>query len=248
MSVLRLALDTHDPVQRARARGDVLGRRIGPPRGPARRARSGRAYWAAPHERARDPAAVRERLGLSRGARARRVRHLDAAPHLRRYVTKALAMHLADSVWTRDRAPPVSRRERKRHGMPHVGRWYDFTRLPGRARSHTKAEQVGDVPAARHARRPSRRVHRRRRRLRPAAPHAPRPSQSTRGGATPGRSRSCSRACPAARSSCRCGCRPRRRTSRSSITTSRIRAAGTRSIWSAGAIRTPPAAGATRRT
>jgi hypothetical protein len=25
---------------------------------------------------------------------------LDAAPHLRRFVTKALAMHLADGVWT----------------------------------------------------------------------------------------------------------------------------------------------------
>jgi hypothetical protein len=29
----------------------------------------------------------------------------------------------------------------QRHGMPRVGRWHDFTRLPGRARSHTTANK-----------------------------------------------------------------------------------------------------------
>ena len=85
------------------------------------------------------PEAVRKRVGLSREALERAAyAHLDRAPHLRRFVTKALAMHLADSVWT-----PVERHlfpdtSGKRTGLPHVGRWFDFARLPGRARSHTK--------------------------------------------------------------------------------------------------------------
>ena len=44
-----------------------------------------RAYWAAPHERAADPAAARDRLGLSRtGLEHAAYAHVDAAPHLRR--------------------------------------------------------------------------------------------------------------------------------------------------------------------
>ena len=64
--------------------------------------------------------------------------HLDAAPHLRRFVTKALAMHLADAVWSGAERHLFRDASGKRHGAPRVGRWYDFTRLPGRARSHTK--------------------------------------------------------------------------------------------------------------
>jgi hypothetical protein len=29
----------------------------------------------------------------------------------------------------------------RRHGRPHVGRWWDDTRIPGRARSHTTARK-----------------------------------------------------------------------------------------------------------
>jgi hypothetical protein len=101
VSVLRLALDAHDPVQRARVEAmfrDAYAVRRALQRDAGHRAR---AYGAARHERARDPAALRERLGLSRTALEHRAyAHLDAAPHLRRFVTKALAMHLADSVWT----------------------------------------------------------------------------------------------------------------------------------------------------
>jgi hypothetical protein len=66
MSVLRLALDTHDPVHRARLEamfqtGYVVTRAV---QSDARHRT--RAYWAAPHERAKDPAAVRDRLRLSR--------------------------------------------------------------------------------------------------------------------------------------------------------------------------------------
>ena len=103
------------------------------------RARS-RAYWSAPHERAsKGPAAVRARLGLSRTALEHAAyAHVDAAPHLRRYVTKALAMHLADAVWAGTERHLFRDGSGKRAGRPKVGRFFDFTRLPGRARSHTK--------------------------------------------------------------------------------------------------------------
>ena len=82
---------------------------------------------------------MRDRLGLSRTALERAAyAHLDGAPHLRRFVTKALAMHLADSVWTATERHLFRDARGGRHGMPRVGRWFDFTRLPGRARSHTR--------------------------------------------------------------------------------------------------------------
>src|SRR4029079_2404012 len=66
---------------------------------------------------------------------------LDAAPHRRRRVTKALAMHLADGVWTATERHLFADARGRRHGMPRVGRWHDLTRLPGRARSHTTANK-----------------------------------------------------------------------------------------------------------
>ena len=170
-------------------------------------------------------------LGLSRPALEHAAyAHLDAAPHLRRFVTKALAMHLADSVWSATERHLFRRRDRQ--ATRHARR-RPLVRL--RAAAGTRAlayqgAQVGDVSPARHARRSSRRVHRsdggffQPRTMRPIAEPA------IVVVATTGRSRSCSPACPAARSSCRCGCRPRRPISPSSITTSPIRRAGTRSI------------------
>jgi hypothetical protein len=85
---------------------------------------------------------VRDRLGLSRTAlEYAAYAHLNAAPHLRRDVTKALAMHMADTVW-----PPVERHLFRdasggRQGLLRIGRFFDFTRLPGRARSHTRANK-----------------------------------------------------------------------------------------------------------
>lgn len=138
VSVLRLALDVSDPWQRARIEAmfsDAYAIRRALQRG-ARDAC--RAYEAARHVRARDPSAVRERLGLTRNAMEHTAyAHLDAAPHLRRNVTKALAMHLADGVWTAVERHLFRDARGGRHGLPHIGRWYDFTRLPGRARSHT---------------------------------------------------------------------------------------------------------------
>lgn len=138
-SVIRLALDTSDPVQ-CRALDSMFWTSYQVRRALQRQARVAcRAYWAATHERARDAAAVRDRLGLSRTALEHAAyAHLDAAPHLRRHVTKALGMHLADTVWT-----PIERHLFRdasggRQGLLHVGRYRDFARLPGRARSHTK--------------------------------------------------------------------------------------------------------------
>src|SRR5438105_187023 len=100
LSVLRLALDTHDPLQRARIEAifrDANSLRRALQRDARKRVN---AYWAATHELGRDPKALRERLGLTRkGLEQAAYGHLDGAQHLRRSVTKALAMHIADSVW-----------------------------------------------------------------------------------------------------------------------------------------------------
>jgi hypothetical protein len=142
VAVLRLALDVSDPQQRARlesmfAAAFSLRRAL---QSDARARVS--AYRAAVHERARDVAAVRDRLGLSRDALEDAASaHLDGAPHLRRFVTKALAMHLADNVWTAVDRHLFRDASGRTQGLLRIGRWYDFNRLPGRARSHTKARK-----------------------------------------------------------------------------------------------------------
>jgi len=138
LSVLRLPLDTRDPLQRARLEA-MFSAAYSVRRAVQRDARDRtRAYWAATHERARDPAAVRDRLGLSRkGLEHAAYGHVDAAPQLRQYVTKALAMHLADGVWSATERHLFRDATGARHGMPGVTRWHEFARLPGRARSHT---------------------------------------------------------------------------------------------------------------
>ena len=137
LSVLRLALDVGDPVQRARVE-EMFRHTYQVRRALQRDARDrSRSYWAAMHERAGDPKATQKRLGLSRKALEKAAaEHVDAAPHLRRFVTKALAQHLAESVWTATERHLFADASGKRHGMPGVGRWFDFIRIPGRARSH----------------------------------------------------------------------------------------------------------------
>ncbi|MCJ1681211.1 transposase [Streptomyces sp. APSN-46.1] len=101
------------------------------------------AYWAAKCERDRDGGkAVRHRLGLSREGMERcAYKHLEAAGHLKHHASKALAMHMADEVWngvSRHLFPDATGH---RFGPPKVGTWHDFTRIPGRARSHTSANK-----------------------------------------------------------------------------------------------------------
>ncbi len=138
LSVLRLPLDTNDPAQRRRIES-MFSAAFSIRRAVQRAARGkARAYRSARHERRLDPSAVRERLGLSRTAFEHDAYgHLDGAPHLRRSLTKALAMHLADTVWSATERHLFRDARGERHGMPRIGGWFDFARIPGRARSHT---------------------------------------------------------------------------------------------------------------
>ncbi|MER5181191.1 transposase [Streptomyces sp. NPDC002896] len=97
------------------------------------------AYWAAKHERDEQGAkAVRQRLGLSREDLERcAYAHLENSGHLKHHASKALAMHMADAVWNGVQRHLFPDTTGKRFGRPKVGRWHDFTRIPGRARSHT---------------------------------------------------------------------------------------------------------------
>ncbi|MCX5198951.1 transposase [Streptomyces sp. NBC_00249] len=101
------------------------------------------AYWSAFHERNEQGAkAVRQRLGLSRGALERcAYKHLEDAGHLKHHASKALAMHVADEVWNSVQRHLFPDATGKRFGCPKVGRGHDFTRIPGRARSHTTANK-----------------------------------------------------------------------------------------------------------
>jgi hypothetical protein len=139
VAVLRLALDTSDPLQRRRLEG-VFEAAFSLRRALQRDVRSRLdAYESARNERARGADDVRRRLGLSREALERAAyRHLDRAPHLRVHATKAVAMHLADSVWAATERHLFPDARGQRLGKPSVGRWYRFTRIPGRARSHTR--------------------------------------------------------------------------------------------------------------
>lgn len=142
LAVLRLALDTTDPVQRARIDA-MFSAAFSLRRALQRDARDrSRAYWAAAHERARDAAAVRERLGLSkRSLEYAAYAHLDAAPHLRRSITKAIAMHMADSVWAATERHLFADASGKRQGLARPRGWFELRRIPGRARSHTRARK-----------------------------------------------------------------------------------------------------------
>ncbi|MCJ0874885.1 transposase [Streptomyces sp. AP-93] len=97
------------------------------------------AYWTARRERDEHGAkAVRQRLGLSREALERcTYKHLEASGHLKHHASKALAMHMADEVWNGVQRHLFPDTTGHRFGRPKTGRWHDFTRIPGRARSHT---------------------------------------------------------------------------------------------------------------
>ncbi|WP_433304811.1 zinc ribbon domain-containing protein [Actinoplanes sp. CA-030573] len=79
------------------------------------------------------------RFGLSRKAfEQASSEFVDRSRWLRRHLTKALAMHLADEVWETVDRHLFSDASGRRHGRPRTGGWFDSTRIPGRARSHTK--------------------------------------------------------------------------------------------------------------
>jgi hypothetical protein len=104
------------------------------------------AYWAAHHERAADPKALRERLGLTRkGIEAAAKAHIEASGWMRNHLTKAVGLHVADEVWETIDRHLFADSTGRRHGPPRVGSWWDFTRIPGRARSHTKDQPTWET-------------------------------------------------------------------------------------------------------
>ena len=57
---------------------------------------------------------------------------------MRDHLTKAIGLHVADEVWETIDRHPFADASGRRHGPPRIGSWWEFTRIPGRARSHTK--------------------------------------------------------------------------------------------------------------
>ncbi|MGW9025433.1 hypothetical protein ACWGQ5_14605 [Streptomyces sp. NPDC055722] len=143
LAVIRLPLDVHDPGTRHRVE-QLYSAMWSVKRALQRDARDAvDAYWGGDVRRQRDARAWRLELGLSREEMEHRAwRHMENSRHLGHHVTKALVMHQADEVFetsvSRHLFPDSSGR---RHGRPRVGRWWDYTRIPGRARSHTRARK-----------------------------------------------------------------------------------------------------------
>jgi hypothetical protein len=146
VSVIRLELDASD--ERVRRRLERHWEAVFRLRRALQRDAAGRcrAYWASHRERARDPKALRERLGLTRkGIEAAAKAHMEAGGWMRHHLTKAIGLHVADEIWeTVDRHlfPDTSGR---RNGPARIGSSWDFTRIPGRARSHTKTTPVWET-------------------------------------------------------------------------------------------------------
>jgi Putative transposase DNA-binding domain len=140
VSVIRLELDASDPVagRRLQRQWDAVFRlRRALQRDAGDRCR---AYWAAHHQRQVDPKALRQRLGLTRkGIEAAAKAHIEASGWMRDHLTKAIGLHVADEVWETIDRHLFADASGRRHGPPRVGSWWDFTRIPGRARSHTKS-------------------------------------------------------------------------------------------------------------
>jgi hypothetical protein len=146
VSVIRLELDVSDARVRQRLQRQwaaVFRLRRALQRDAADRCR---AYWAAHHERAADPARLRKRLGLSRkGIEATAKAHIEASGWMRDHLTKAIGLHMADEVWETVDRHLFADSSGRRHGPPRIGSWWDFTRIAGRARSHTKATPVWET-------------------------------------------------------------------------------------------------------
>lgn len=146
VAVIRLELDASDDRVRRRLERQweaVFRLRRALQRDAAARCR---AYWAADHERTEDPKAVRSRLGLSRKAlEAAAKAHIEASGWMRDHLTKAVGLHVADEVWQTIDRHLFADSSGRRHGAPRVGSWWDFTRIPGRARSHTKDQPTWET-------------------------------------------------------------------------------------------------------
>jgi hypothetical protein len=139
VAVIRLELDAADDLMRRRLEKHweaVFRLRRALQRDAADRCR---AYSAARHERQRDQKKIRERLGLTRkGLEAAAKKHIEASGWMGDHLTKATGLHVAAEVWETADRHLFADKSGRRHGPPRVGSWWDFARIPGRARSHTK--------------------------------------------------------------------------------------------------------------
>ena len=145
-SVIRLQLDTSDDRLRQRVERQweaVFRLRRALQRDAAARCA---AYWAAHRQRAQDARALRERLGLTRKAiEAAAKAHIESSRWMREHLTKAVGLHVADEVWETIHRHLFADVSGRRHGPPRVGSRRNFARIPGRARSHTKAKPVWET-------------------------------------------------------------------------------------------------------
>ncbi|WP_406425095.1 zinc ribbon domain-containing protein [Streptomyces sp. NBC_00842] len=143
LAVIRLPLDVHNPDDLHRLE-QLYSAMWSVKRALQRDARAAvDAYWAGDVRREDDAKSWRAELGLSReGMERRAYRHMEASRHLGHHVTKALVMHQADEVFetavSRHFFPDATGR---RFGRPKTGTWWNYTRIPGRARSHTTARK-----------------------------------------------------------------------------------------------------------
>jgi transposase len=64
---------------------------------------------------------------------------------MRDHLTKAVGLHVADEVWETVDRHLFTDASGRRHGPPRIGSWWELTRIPGRARSHTKATPVWET-------------------------------------------------------------------------------------------------------
>ena len=226
VSVIRLELDASDDLMRRRLERHweaVFRLRRALQRDAADRCR---AYWAARHERKRDPKALRDRLGLTRkGMEAAAKAHIEASGWMADHLTKATGLHVAAEVWETVDRHLFADKSGRRHGPPRVGSWWDFARIAGRARSHTKATPTwetyglvgsldGHLNAYRHPVLPASitcagdaagRAGRRSWRSRPRCRHQL-GQQAVPGGNTTAPWRWCSPGCRPGTWCCRCGC------------------------------------------
>ena len=146
VAVIRLELDGSDA--RARRRLQLQWEAVFRLRRALQRDAAARCrmYWAAHRERADDPKALRARLGLSRkGIEAAAKTHIEASGWMRDHLTKAVGLHVADQVWETIDRHLFADSSGRRHGPPRVGSWWDFTSIPGRARSHTKDQPTWET-------------------------------------------------------------------------------------------------------
>ncbi|MGP3960614.1 hypothetical protein ACTWPT_31855 [Nonomuraea sp. 3N208] len=142
VSVIRLPLIVDDPQTRDRVE-QLFAAAWSLKRALQRDARARvDAYWAGTYRRQADPKEWRATLGLTRVALEHAAyAHLDNSGYLLHHLTKALALHIADEVWTGVDRHLFADSRGKHAGRPKTGSFWAFTRIPGRARSHTTARK-----------------------------------------------------------------------------------------------------------